>query len=315
VNGGAMYEWHRLLDNRFFVDVKNATLGFPARDDAPPSAAVPAVRIRQIATLPIPIVRVALTLTSQRQVDVVNTVDGLGVAVSGNDEMDPPRVGAGEINGGTVYSPAPVAVLPLNPLVLPAGRSKLIVIDPGHGGSDAGAVHNGLVEKELTLDISRRLRAILIARGWQVKMTRDSDVDVFAPNDSARDELQARSNVANSAGARLFVSVHINSSTSPEINGTASYYYKPEDQPLAAAIQHRLTAVLPTSNLGVRKEAFYVMKHTSAPASLVETAFISNPSDAALLRSPDFLQNVAQAIADGIGDFTSLPQSAVPVAQ
>ena len=160
---------------------------------------------------------------------------------------------------------------------MPADNSRLIVIDPGHGGSDIGAAHNGLMEKDLTLDISRRLRAILIARGWQVKMTRDTDVDVFAPNDSARDELQARSDVANNAGARLFVSVHINSSTSSAINGTTSYYYKPEDSRWRPRSSIGSCRVLPTDDLGVRKEAFYVMKHTSAPASLVETAFISNP--------------------------------------
>jgi N-acetylmuramoyl-L-alanine amidase CwlD len=308
VNGGASFEWHRLSDNRFYVDLKNVVLGFAPRDDVPPPGGVTSVRVRQIATAPIPIVRVAMTLASQRQIDVVGTSDGIALAVNANDDLEAPRVGAGEINGGMAYAPPPAAAtLPISPeLLRPGTNPRLIVIDPGHGGSDIGASHNGLVEKDLTLDISRRLKAILISRGWQVKMTRETDVDVFAPNDSARDELQARCDVANAAGARLFVSVHINSSTSASVNGTTSYYYKPSDEPLAAAIQRRLMASLGTADMGTRKEAFYVIKHTSMPATLVETAFISNPSDAELMRSPAFLQRVAQSIADGIGDYTAV---------
>jgi len=148
------------------------------------------------------------------------------------------------------------------------------------------------------------LRALLVARGWQVKMTRDSDVDVFGPNASAHDELQARCDVANNAGARLFVSVHVNSFPTPELNGTASYYYKDVDRGLADAIHKRL-ATIGTADKGVRKEELYVIHHTTMPATLIETAFLSNLSDAALLRSPDFLKKVALAIADGIGDYAA----------
>jgi N-acetylmuramoyl-L-alanine amidase len=149
----------------------------------------------------------------------------------------------------------------------------------------------------------------LVARGWQVKMTRDTDVDVFAPNDSARDELQARCDVANRAGARLFVSVHINSFTSADQDGTTTYYYKADSYGLAQAVHSRLAASLPTTDDGIRKDNFYVIHHSKMPAILVETAFLSNPADAALLKSNSFLQKVAGGIADGIGDFTGGPQS------
>jgi N-acetylmuramoyl-L-alanine amidase len=185
----------------------------------------------------------------------------------------------------------------------------LIVIDPGHGGSDDGAMHNGLVEKELNLDISKRLRAILLARGWQVKMTRDTDVDVFAPNDSARDDLQARCDVANHAGARLFVSVHTNSFTSADQDGTTTYYFKADSYGLAQSVHARLAAALPTTDDGIHKDNFYVIHHTKMPAILVETAFLSNPADAALLKTSSFLQKIAVGIADGIGDFTGGPDS------
>jgi N-acetylmuramoyl-L-alanine amidase len=182
---------------------------------------------------------------------------------------------------------------------------RLIVIDPGHGGSDAGSEHNGLVEKDLNLDMSRRLRRVLIARGWQVIMTRDSDVDVYAPNDSARDELQARDDVANQKGARFFVSLHSNGFVTSVPNGTTTYYYTPISAGFAAAIHAHLAAVLPTKDDGVHKENYYVIRHTTMPAVLVESAFLSNPTDAALLRSPAFLQQIANAIADGIAEYAA----------
>jgi N-acetylmuramoyl-L-alanine amidase len=190
-------------------------------------------------------------------------------------------------------------------------NSRLIVIDPGHGGSDSGARQNGLTEKLITLDVSQRLRTLLVARGWNVKMTRETDTDVFEPNDSAHDELQARCDIANAAGARLFISVHVNSFTSSELNGTTTYYYKGRDRAPAEAVQRRLIAALGTKDDGVRKADFYVIRHAAMPAMLIETAFMSNPDDASLLRSSSFLQKIASAVADGVGDYAAMPQPPV----
>jgi N-acetylmuramoyl-L-alanine amidase len=170
-------------------------------------------------------------------------------------------------------------------------------------------MHNGLTEASLNLDISKRLQALLIAHGWLVKMTRESDVDVYQPNDSAHDELQARCDIANSAGARLFISVHSNSFTTSELRGTTTYYYKADSYALADAIHARLAADLPTRDDGIRKENFYVIHHTNAPSVLIETAFVSNPGDAQLLRSDAFRQKVAVSIANGVGDFTATSSS------
>ena len=110
----------------------------------------------------------------------------------------------------------------------------------------------------------------------------------------------------------MFVSVHINSFTSGELSGTTTYYYKPQDRLFAAAIQRHLMTSLPTKDDGVRRENFYVVRHTTMPAVLVETAFISNASDAALMRQPSFLQNVALGIANGIREYAGSPAS-IPV--
>ncbi|HEY0798191.1 MAG TPA: N-acetylmuramoyl-L-alanine amidase [Candidatus Baltobacteraceae bacterium] len=320
VDGPVAYEWHRLLDGRWYIDLQNAVLGLPPRDDTPASDAVTAVRLRQLALVPVPVVRVALSLPAERTVDVAPAGDSvtltIGPAVSPDDDALAARTGAGSIGDAAVATTILPAQTPLpSPQPLdtglwkfgPRSGSRLIVIDPGHGGSDTGAQQNGLVEKDLTHDISERLRTQLVARGWSVKLTRDTDVDVFAPNDSAHDELQARCDIANNLGARIFVSIHVNSFTSSDLNGTTTYYYKGQDLPLAQAIHRRLIAALTTQDDGVRKDNFYVIHHTTMPAVLIETAFMSNTSDAALLRSPAFLQKVADAVADGVSDYAGAP--------
>jgi N-acetylmuramoyl-L-alanine amidase len=313
VSAGVPFEWHRLGDDRFYIDVRNATLTTAARDDRPNVAFVQGLRIRQLQLTPVAIVRVALSLTPNRRIDVVPDERGVTINVAdvdaGHDFVA--QVGTGQTGGtsAAILAPAPVPAAS-SPSVTPpppGSNPRLIVIDPGHGGSDTGAMQNGLVEKDVALDIALRLRNLLVARGWQVNLTRDRDTDVYAPNASDVAELQARVDVANFAGARLFVSVHVNSSTSSTPNGTTSYYYKPEDRALAVAVQRRLIPALGTKDDGVQKERFYVIRHTTMPATLIETAFMSNVNDAARLRSSDFRQSVAQSIADGIKDYAGAP--------
>ena len=148
--------------------------------------------------------------------------------------------------------------------------------------------------------MAKRLRDILVARGWEVKMTRDTDVDVYAPNDSAHDELQARVDIANKAGARLFVSIHANAFINSGPYGTTCYISKPDDVAFARIVERHLAAD-GTKDDGIVKSHLYVTLHTRMPAVLIETAFLSNPSDYALLTSPAWRQKVAQEIADGIG--------------
>ena len=314
VTGGVDYEWHRLGDGRWYVDLRGATLAMGPRDDQPNVGGITGLRVRQFAVDPVPVVRVSLSLASQLRVAANPSSTGLDVVVGAGDDPAPVKVGAGRIGDGsaTAYAAPPPATnaWKYGPAAPAAANPRLIVLDPGHGGSDVGAAHNGLTEKIITLDVSDRLRSILVARGWQVRMTRDTDRDVYAPNDSAHDELQARCDIANNAGARMFVSVHVNSFTSSDLSGTTTYYYKGIDRALAEAVQRRLISALGTKDDGVRKDNFYVIHHTTMPAILIETAFLSNPGDAELLRSPEFLQRIAGAIADGISDYASANQSA-----
>jgi len=313
LSGPAYYEWHRLSDGRWYVDFRNVSLASAPTEQQLNLPAVQSVRVRQTVFGPTPVVRLAFTLNGDRTVHVDATDSGATVTVESAIDVNLATSGAGQIGAAVAGGPGGDASRFGAPVPPPPGSNpRLIVIDPGHGGSDTGAMHNGLVEKVLTLDISQRLRTILASRGWIVRMTRERDVDVVAPNDDAKTELQGRCDVANNAGARLFVSVHINSFTMPYLNGTTTYYYKPNDQSLAAAVQRRLIGLLGTKDDGARRENFYVVRHTTMPAVLVETAFLSNPDDAAKLRSPAFLQNVAQGIADGIADYAGSPSNTPP---
>jgi N-acetylmuramoyl-L-alanine amidase len=153
--------------------------------------------------------------------------------------------------------------------------------------------------------MAKRLRAILIARGWQVQMTHSADQDVYAPNDSARDELQARVDVANRAGARMFVSIHCNSFINSGPHGTTTYFSKPIDVPLAQNVDRDLDRLLDTKDDGIIKSKLYVTLHSNMPAVLVETAFLSNPDDYAKLVNADWREKVAEGIANGIDHYAA----------
>lgn len=330
VNGSAAYDWHRLADQRWYVDLQNTTLTDAGRDERPPVAAVDSVRIRQIGTPSAPVVRIALTLRGTKQVDVSSAADGLTIVATNVDAVAALKTGSGRIGSAAIGTNMAV----VSPLSTPGAQvapapwkfgntvgARTIVIDPGHGGSDFGTAHNGLAEKNITLDIARRLRALLQAAGWDVRMTRDSDIDPVTqanlalmradgrPNPDDRAYLQTRDDVANNINARLFISIHVNYSDSPSVNGTTFYWYKPQDEPFAVALEHAVIPIAGTTDDGPKHDNLYVTRHANMPAVLIETAFISNPHDVALLRSPTFLQNMAQGIANGVKAFAGTPPS------
>jgi N-acetylmuramoyl-L-alanine amidase len=332
VQGSASYDWHRLADLRWYVDIHNATLTDAGRDERPTIPAVESVRIRQIGTPDAPTVRIALTMRGEKRITVIPAADGFTVAASNVDDLAAARTGSGRIGSAAVDATVAVAPVPsptpdAATLAAPPGwkfgspvnGSRVIVIDPGHGGDDFGTAHNGLVEKYITIDIARRLRTLLAAQGWTVMMTRDSDIDPHnpalitqfeadgKPNPSDRAYLQTRCDVANNVNARLFISIHVNYSESSAVNGTTFYWYKPQDQQLATTLEHAVIPVAGTNDLGPVRDNFYVIHHTTMPAVLIETAFISNPHDAALLASPTFLQNMAAGIASGVRAYAGAP--------
>ena len=331
VTGNATYDWHRLADLRWYLDIHDATLTDAGRDERPSIPAVDSVRIRQITSPTGPVVRIALTMRGEKRIDIVPVADGLTIDATNVDDIAAVRTGAGRIGSAAIDTPvaiAPVTAAPLGSAITgppgwkygpPVNGSRIIVLDPGHGGDDMGTAHNGLVEKLITIDIARRLRALLTAQGWSVRMTRDSDIDPVTqanlsamaadgkPNPSDRAYLQTRCDVANNVNARLFISIHVNYSDSPAVNGTTFYWYKPQDQLLASTLEHAVIPTAGTNDLGPVRDNFYVIHHTTMPAVLIETAFISNPHDASLLASSAFLQNMAAGIANGVKAYAGAP--------
>lgn len=186
---------------------------------------------------------------------------------------------------------------------------KIIVIDPGHGGNDAGAIGpTGVMEKNVTLKVALELRKLLEAEGAEVIMTRDSDTTVSIKGAKASDieELGARCDVANRAGAHIFISIHADSFTRPEARGTTGYYYSKGSgagQKLADCIRRNLVEQLGTPSRGTQPCNFYVVKHTDMPATLIELGFISNKEEEKLLDSKEGVHKAAQGIFDGIEDY------------
>ena len=189
-------------------------------------------------------------------------------------------------------------------------KGKIIVIDPGHGGNDAGAIGpTGVMEKNVTLKVSLELRKLLEAEGAKVIMTRETDRTVSEKGAKASDieELGARCDVGNRAGADIFISIHADSFTRPEARGTTGYYYSKSTtgrgQKLADCIRRNLVEQLGTPSRGTQPCNFYVVKNTDMPATLIELGFISNKEEEKLLDSKEGVQKAAQGIFDGIEDY------------
>lgn len=187
-----------------------------------------------------------------------------------------------------------LTILPATPAS--AARKDLsgikIVIDPGHGGKDSGALGpSGLRESNTALSISKHLRNYLTKAGAKVIMTREDDR--FIP-------LPERANIANRAKAQRFVSVHLNSAANRGANRTETYFHKPAAAKMAGRIQGNMIGKLGFANGGSKTADFAVIKRTNMPGILTESAFISNPRVEAKLKTDSFKRKTAQAIYKGI---------------
>ena len=217
---------------------------------------------------------------------------------------------------------------------------KTIVIDPGHGGKDPGAVSQTRQEKQIALSLSKTLRDILVKKGYNVRLTRKTDV--FLP-------LRERTQFATNQKADLFISIHTNASTAREASGIETYYLalasdesaritamrenagaeynmkeldalvgrilkeskSTESRRLAQLIQAQLTSGKQVKNRGVKHAPFVVLIGTKVPAVLVEVGFISNPQEGKKLTTKAYQRQLATSIAKGIEQYIkNLPPAA-----
>lgn len=191
----------------------------------------------------------------------------------------------------------------------PGIDGKRIVLDPGHGGSDTGAIGpTGVTEKSIALRIAKRLKVLLEAEGAEVILTRTEDTEVSPKKAQATDveELQARCDIANQNSADIFLSIHLDAFSGPEAHGTTGYYYEmgsADSRRLADCIKRGVLRRLGTFDRGTKPCAFYVCRHTDMPATLLETAFVSNPREEQMMNSEEGVENAAQGIAAGIAEY------------
>ncbi|WP_275331385.1 N-acetylmuramoyl-L-alanine amidase [Nodosilinea sp. PGN35] len=202
-----------------------------------------------------------------------------------------------------IAQPHPAAAVPA-PAIRPAPNLAprgqiLVMLDPGHGGVDPGAVGiGGLQEKGVVLAVAQHTAAALQAQGIAVQMTRQGDQTV---------DLQPRADMATAAQAAVFVSIHANAVNMqrPEVNGLETYYYSEAGQVLATALQRQVLSTMAMNDRGVRQARFLVLRRTAMPAALIEIGFVTGAIDAPKLRDPRWQAQMGQSIAQGIINYLS----------
>jgi N-acetylmuramoyl-L-alanine amidase len=202
-----------------------------------------------------------------------------------------------------------------------------VVLDPGHGGKDDGARGNGLVEKDLNLDVALRVEKIIKPFNFPVVVTRRDDTFV---------SLEERANIANRLENAIFVSIHFNHAPDHVSTGVETFYApqkippdaswtwigffnKPEAPPidngetLAGFIQAALVMRTDAVNRGIKGRELYVVHHTRCPAVLVEGGFINNPLEAQLISNGEYRERLARAIAEGIMSYQKTRPQPAPL--
>jgi len=198
----------------------------------------------------------------------------------------------------------------------PPKAFAVVVLDPGHGGQDSGAMCGGVMEKDLTLDVARRIDRLLDADGIATLMTRLGDTYV---------SLADRAAFGNRVRDSIFVSIHFNEDNKPVASGVETYYAahqiasasalaswlpflarlpsespKPESQTLASFIQEALVVRTRSVDRGTQIKQFFVIANVSSPAVLIEGGFITNKDELSKLASEDYRDQLAAAVADGV---------------
>lgn len=198
----------------------------------------------------------------------------------------------------TFPPPPPIRDLPpISSSNVPRGR-YVVVIDPGHGGPDPGAVGiGGIREKDIVIDISRQVAARLQQQGISVTLTRPDDRDL---------DLEPRVQIAERVNATLFVSIHANaiSLSRPEVNGVETFYYSSAASGrLASAIHRNILRATGSGDRGVRTARFYVLRQTSMPSALVEVGFVTGREDSPRLATRSHRTLLADSISRGILEY------------
>ncbi len=309
-SGQILIQANRELNYRGSLDLPSRTFNISIssaqispqlqRPSLPTSSAIERVRLTQVGSSVLVGVKVApgwqlRQITDGNQTQIALQLSGSGW---GTVAQNPPVN-----NASPLPAPTPSPYPAPNPYPLPSvnvpnrGRG-VIVVDPGHGGPDPGTIGNGIYEKHVTLPISLKLGRILQQMGYSVVYTRTEDIDL---------DLEPRVRLAERVNAEVFVSVHANAleARSAEVSGVETYHARGSviSRQLASFVHDQVISGTGALDRGVRGAGFYVIKHTSMPAILVETGFVTNPREAANLNNPAYQDRMAASIARGVDQF------------
>ena len=181
---------------------------------------------------------------------------------------------------------------------------RVIYIDPGHGGLDPGALYGGIKEKDINLQISKKLEDRLTKMGAIVYLTRNDDYDLSAIRTSnrKRSDLSRRVNIINKSKCDLFLSIHLNAEDTNTWRGAQVFYddVNKMNKKLADTIQHQLKRDLNTTRKVKKVERLYLQRRTKVPGILIEVGFLSNANDRYLLKTDNYQQKVVNSIAKGL---------------
>lgn len=204
-----------------------------------------------------------------------------------------------------------------------AVADKLIVVDPGHGGEDPGALGSqGVHEKDIVLEVSKKLAEILRQAGAQVLLTRETDRELSDPNTKSLhkakvEDLTNRVELANSRKADIFISVHVNSFPDRREDGAQTFSQpgSEESRKLAVAIQHELNRFLANPGREAKQVDYFASRMTKMPSAIVEIGFISNPGEEKLMNDPLYQNKIAWSIYAGIARYFAQPKAAAAPAK
>jgi N-acetylmuramoyl-L-alanine amidase len=293
--GQLVIQANQAIAYRSNVDLANNTYSFT----------IPAVRISSQLRRPVlgansPIEQIRLNQVGDSVVVTIKTIAGWQIQETVRTN---PQAIALQLNSVTqvARNSLPTNVFPKtsSPQVFGNNNGRqLIVVDAGHGGRDVGATRNGIYEKDIVLAMSKQLGRILQQMGYSVIYTRTEDIEL---------DLEPRVDIAESARASAFVSVHANAldAKASQVNGVETYHAPGASlgKSLAEFVHAQILASTGANDRGVRSARFHVILKTSMPAVLVETGFITNPSEAAKLVDSAYQLRMAEAIARGVDQF------------
>ena len=183
---------------------------------------------------------------------------------------------------------------PIEKIKTKFNKNEIIIIDPGHGGPDVGATRNNVFEKDLNLDVSKKVYDLLTKAGYKVEMTRTNDTNP---------SLQERCDFSNERKAAVFVSIHTNASVNASPNGIETHFYHDNSIELSNIVHKHLINETKAVDRGTIKSMFYVINHTEVPSILVEMGYISNDKERAALQTKERQEKTAKAIANGIIEY------------